>query len=125
MDPQISRYVEDLATLIERSGEVRVNLEQRLGWSRGTLTKVLKERQKLTVGHVLKVLEVLGIEPLSYYTLVHQSEPAKEASWEAAFRMLGPAARPLVLSRFLTEEDLDGLVTEAVEQAMARREKER
>jgi transcriptional regulator with XRE-family HTH domain len=125
MDQQISPYVEVLATLVERSGVTKVNLEQRLGWSRGTLTKVLKERHKLTVVHVLKILEVLDIEPLSYYKLVHGSEPAQGTSWESAFRMLGPAARPLVLSRFLAEEDLDRLIAEAVEKAMMHREKDR
>jgi transcriptional regulator with XRE-family HTH domain len=126
MEQHIRRYVEALSAFIQRKGMLQVDLEKRLGWSRGTLTKVLKGRQKLTVGHVLSLVEVLDIEPLSFYTEVHGGEKsrAEPTPAEALFRMLGSGGRPIVLSRFLTDEDLDQRISEAVAKALSRREKE-
>lgn len=124
MDPTTSRYCEVLEGLIEQRGTPKVELERKLGWSRGALTKLLKSRKKLAVDDMLALLAALDVEPLSFYAMVYSGEksPAREAPWTKAFGPLGPAARPLVLSRLLTEEELDERIRKAVARALSPQE---
>jgi len=122
MKGDTGRYVEVLEALIRRSQAKKVDLERRLGWSRGALTKLLRGRQKLAVGHLLALLDVLDVDPLAFYTLVHgvEKRQGNEMLGEKVFALLGPAGTPLVLPRFLSDEDLDRRIRDAVEQALSK-----
>jgi transcriptional regulator with XRE-family HTH domain len=80
--PQVDAEIRRLATLLEAvlryrgpSGGLRVGaraIERQLGWSAGTLSRVLQGKIELRVRHVLDLLEVLGMSAEDFFELAYQ-----------------------------------------------------
>ena len=81
--PRVESEIRRLADLLEavlryRGGAENTGLrvgaraiERKLGWSAGTLSRVLKGKIELKIRHVLDVLEVLRIPPLDFFELAY------------------------------------------------------
>jgi len=81
--PNVESEIRRLADLLEavlryRGGAENTGLrvgaraiERKLGWSAGTLSRVLKGKIEFKIRHVLDVLEVLRISPLDFFELAY------------------------------------------------------
>jgi transcriptional regulator with XRE-family HTH domain len=118
MDADVERYLSALRQLIERSGRSFREVERRLGWPIGRLSRLLSGATSLKVGSVLDLLRGLGVEPLVFYQLVHGKEPA---GWLEERLADGPQTQPaVVLPPAMTEGELERRLEEAVRIALAR-----
>jgi transcriptional regulator with XRE-family HTH domain len=80
--PQVDAEIRRLASLLEAvlryrgpGGGLRVGaraLERQLGWSAGTLSRVLQGKIELKVRHLLDLLEVLRVSPEDFFELAYQ-----------------------------------------------------
>jgi transcriptional regulator with XRE-family HTH domain len=124
-----NRYVEVLRDLMDRSGNSRAQVEQKLGWARGQLTKLLHGTYNLKVSQVLAILDMIGVEPLRYYTLVHgePGSPPRLRGGDIAVRIIQSlpepdAVLPLLTPPSLTADELEMRIEAAIERALARRD---
>ncbi|HKI02016.1 MAG TPA: hypothetical protein VKK31_08555 [Thermoanaerobaculia bacterium] len=125
IDDDIRRYTAVLDELIGRSRLTKADVEQRLHWAKGRLTKLLQGTYELKVRHVLSVLEAINVQPLHFYALVHRSADSGRGnslaeSLIAAFEAQGAKPLPLLLPAMLTAEELDARIEKAVRQALDR-----
>lgn len=123
IDDDIRRYTEVLDELIGRSRLTKADLEQRLHWAKGRVTKLLQGRYELKVRHVLSILETIEVEPLHFFDLVHRSTDPGQGSSPAesliaAFEAKGTQPQPLHLPATLTTEELDALIEKAVRRVL-------
>jgi hypothetical protein len=123
IDDDIRRYTAVLDELIGRSRLTKADVEQRLHWAKGRLTKLLQGTYELKVRHVLSVLEAINVQPLHFYALVHRSADSGRGnslaeSLIAAFEAQGAKPLPLLLPAMLTAEELDDHIEKAVRKAL-------
>jgi hypothetical protein len=123
IDDDIRRYTAVLDELIGRSRLTKADVEHRLHWAKGRLTKLLQGTYELKVRHVLSVLEAINVDPLHFFALVHRSadlghgnSPAE--SLLSAFEAQDALPQPLLLPATLTAEELDTRIEQAVRRAL-------
>lgn len=124
IDDDIRRYIVVLDELIGRSRLTKADVEHRLHWAKGRLTKLLQGTYELKVRHVLSVLEAINVDPLHFFALVHRSadlgrgggSPAE--SLLSAFEAQDALPKPLLLPATLTAEELDVRIEQAVRRAL-------
>lgn len=123
-----SRYVEALRELVDRSGISRAQVEQKLSWARGQLTKLLHGTYNLKVSQVLAILDVIGVEPMRFYARVH-GEPGSPAKGDLASRVLlalpEATSTAAALPPAMTADELESRIEAALERALARRDPRR
>lgn len=122
-DTDTRRYVEVLRELVERSDLSRGQVEQKLDWARGQLTKLLRGTYNLKVAQVLAILDVIHVEPLQFYALVHggTAVPRNEDLAARVLRSLAETSpQPLALPPSLTAEELETRIEAAVLRALSR-----
>ena len=126
IDDDISPYTKVLDKLIGSSRLTKAELEQKLRWSKGRLTKLLKGTVDLKVEHVLALLEAINVDPLHFYALVHRPEGAPGRGGKsvaeiliAAFEARGTPPQPLLLPVAITSEELDTRIAEAIQKALS------
>ena len=123
INDDIRRYTAVLDELIGRSRLTKADVEQRLHWAKGRLTKLLQGTYELKVRHVLSVLEAINVQPLHFYALVHRSADSGRGnslaeSLIAAFEAQGAQPLPLLLPALLTPEELDTRIEDAVRRVL-------
>jgi Helix-turn-helix domain len=72
IDDDVRAARELLRRLIEASGETCLQLDQKLGWGRGTLGRLLRGEHRLTLKYILLVLDALGLDPDFYFYTLFQ-----------------------------------------------------
>ncbi len=122
INDDIRRYTAVLDELIGRSRLTKSDVEQKLEWAKGRLTKLLQGTVELKVRHVLSILEVINVQPLHFYALVHRSADSGQDSSPAerlisAFEKQGTHPQPLLLPSTLTTEELEERIEQAVRRA--------
>ncbi|MFP5288855.1 MAG: helix-turn-helix domain-containing protein, partial [Thermoanaerobaculia bacterium] len=75
----LRRYGAVLEDLLASKAMSRRAVETKLGWGRGTLTKILQGKNELKVGSLLEILRAMDVAPLDFYALVHGDAPSGEA----------------------------------------------
>jgi len=123
IDDDIRRYIVVLDELIGRSRLTKADVEHRLHWAKGRLTKLLQGTYELKVRHVLSVLDAINVDPLHFYALVHRSANPRRGgslaeSLISAFEAQGAQPQPLLLPITLTAEELDARIEQAVRRAL-------
>ncbi|MFL6192846.1 MAG: hypothetical protein ACJ75H_01645 [Thermoanaerobaculia bacterium] len=104
-------------------------MEHKLSWARGQLTKLLHGTYNLKVSHVLAILDVIGVEPLRFYSMVH-GEPGslEKRKGDLVSRVLQsfPEADPttFALPSSMTADELEARIEAALERALARRDRQ-
>ena len=122
----LRRYGTVLEDLLASKGMSRRAVESKLGWGRGTLTKILQGKNELKVGSLLEILRVMDVAPLDYYARVHGGE-APSGQSPAVSRILdsfGPAepeVESLTLPRDLGRKELESMIESVVLRLLAER----
>jgi len=124
-DEHLGRYVQILDSLIKRERLSQNEVERRLGWSKGSLSRLLSGKRGLEIRHLLQVLEVIKVTPQEFYGLVHP--PVAPASLASAVMVEiagdGGSLPPMVLPPRLTAEELDVRIEEALRRVFAEQAK--
>jgi transcriptional regulator with XRE-family HTH domain len=125
-DTDTRRYIEVLRELMDRSGNSRAQVEQKLGWARGQLTKLLRGTYNLKVAQVLAILDTIGVEPLRFYSLVHENasgapDPKSDLTSRVLQSFAGTSSQPLTLPPTMTADELEARIEVVIERALSRR----
>jgi transcriptional regulator with XRE-family HTH domain len=93
-DAEIRRLAQLLEAVLRYEGGssegLRVGaraIERKLGWSAGTLSRVLKGRIEFKFRHLFDVLEALGFSPKDFFELAYQ-QPERTLSSQEILRYL-------------------------------------
>ncbi|MDP9121562.1 MAG: hypothetical protein M3O15_09385 [Acidobacteriota bacterium] len=99
---EVLRVVDHLEMALLRARVSRAEVERRLGWGEGRVTRVLEERASdLKLRQVFEILAVLEVEPAEFWAAVHSTE----TEWPSALRsQTGLADEPPVPEQRLLEE---------------------
>jgi hypothetical protein len=116
MEEHVRRYIEVLDFLIRRSGLSGREIERRLAWSSGLLSKVLEKTKSLKVSHVLELLQAIGVEPLFFYYVAHSGESLTAESIDSLAEKFQARIRGLLPP--MTKEELEEHLESAVRRAL-------
>lgn len=121
MNDDLRRYLKVLKELVGGwDGSMR-EIERRLGWATGRLTKVLAGRVELQVHDLLAILEVLGVGPLDFYRMAYGKDSVSEQVLRK-ISALSPQPQPWTFPA-ISEEELVQRIEAAVERAFANRDR--
>lgn len=121
MNDDLRRYLNVLKELVGGwDGSMR-EIERRLGWATGRLTKVLAGRVELQVQDLLAILEVLGVEPLDFYRMAYGKDSVSEQVLRK-ISALSPQPQPWIFPA-ISEAELIQRIEAAVERAFANRDR--
>jgi transcriptional regulator with XRE-family HTH domain len=114
------RAVSVLAQLVAEMRVTHRELDNRLGWSKGLTSRILR-RKDIRLGQLFALLQVLGVEPLAFFKLAYKPEslPARILEHLGAEQEPLP---PLRLPAAMTEDHLKDLIKDAVRQALGEAE---
>jgi transcriptional regulator with XRE-family HTH domain len=119
----LRRYGAVLEDLLASKGMSRRAVENKLGWGRGTFTKILQGKNELKVGSLLEILRAMDVAPLDFYALVHGDAPSGEAPIVSRIlKSFGPSEQEvesLTLPRNLGREELETLIESVVRRILA------
>jgi hypothetical protein len=116
-----------LRRLIEASGSTCLQLDQKLGFGRGTLGRLLRGEHRLTLEHILSILEAIDVDAAFFFsTLLERraKRPYEPVSYEDLRKVLdrhGLALTRKVVSGPrppLDPDEVDARFDEAVRQVM-------
>jgi hypothetical protein len=115
-----------LDNLIYASGRTKQDLDRKLGFSRGYLSRVLAGETRLTYELMLVVVDELGMDRAAFFNLLHQKRPARReapAGWaDDAWQQLGYGEAPpagTTVEPVRPPAPLDLRILEAVRQVLA------
>jgi transcriptional regulator with XRE-family HTH domain len=123
----LRRYGAALEGLLASKELTRREVEVRLGWSRGALSKLLQGKNELKVRSLLDILNAIGVAPLDFYTLVHGAADARPAEAPIASRILTSFGSPerevgrLTLPRDIGRDELEDLIETVVRRILSER----
>jgi transcriptional regulator with XRE-family HTH domain len=119
MTSQTAQLSKTLKKAIGTLGVTQTEVERRLGLSRGYLSRLFAGEIDLKIDHVVRIGEVLGVEPEELLRLAFpapKSEPSKEAlRLREAFGVTAQEAEPQAAPSGLERE-----IEEIVKRAMAK-----
>jgi transcriptional regulator with XRE-family HTH domain len=121
----LRRYGAVLEDLLALKAMSKRAVENKLGWGRGTLTKILQGKNELKVGSLLEILRAMDVAPLDFYSLVHGDSQADSGNPPIVSRILksfGPSEQgieSLTLPRNLGREELETLIESVVRRILA------
>ncbi len=123
----LRRYTAVLRELIEDQPLPAAELERRLRWSKGTISKLLRGRTELKVRQLLAILTEIRIDPLLFFTRTHATRGDITSADKAIrhFEALGTPVHPITLLSTLSADELSRLIEEAVARALGKVEKGR
>lgn len=127
MDDVTLRYRTVLKELFKRKGLQKKTLEAKLGWSRGTITKLIQGTYEMKVRQLLLILRAADIDPLDFYAEAHaESEAARGQELEA--RLMRPFDSSehhvsLMLPVTVGRVELERLIEEVITKALSRTDK--
>jgi transcriptional regulator with XRE-family HTH domain len=117
MDTETGRYLVLLQELIDRSGTSMREIERRLGWSAGRLTKLLAGTNELRLRNFLEILRTINVDPWDYYRLVCGKTKLSEHVVHK-LEVAKPKTEPVVLTPAISETELNRRIQEAVDRAL-------
>lgn len=121
MNDDLRRYLNVLKELVGGwDGSMR-EIERRLGWATGRLTKVLAGRVELQVQDLLAILGVLGVEPLDFYRMAYGGDSVS-AQVLRKISALSPQPQSWIFPA-ISEAELVQRIEAAVERAFANQDK--
>lgn len=122
----LRRYSTVLEDLLASKAMSRRAVESKLGWGRGTLTKILQGKNELKVGSLLEILRAMDVAPLDFYALVHGNALSGEAPIVSrildSFGPPEPEAESLTLPRDLGRKELEAMIESTVRKVLAERQ---
>ena len=122
-----------LRRLIQAQGITLQDLDKRLGFTRGYVSRLLHGETRLTYQHILEILEAIDIDPSIYFSTLHpqrQHRREPEALRIEELRELVsqlhrilPAAEESIpaLAPPASEEDVEARIQDAVREVLAER----
>lgn len=96
-DEQVGRLTEMLRTVIRLSDYTNREIERRLGFSGGYLSRLFGGQVEIKVSHILNVLEIIGMYPSEFFQIAFP--PAEGEPSPVMKKLLGmtPQRRPFPL----------------------------
>jgi len=122
VDEDMERLMEVLRDLLDQENVALTEIERRLSWARGTISKLLLGKRELRVRQLLGILGALKIEPLQFFQKVYSPASSPSAAERALsfFDQAGQPSHPLALPRELDAEKLQQMIEEALSRVLAR-----
>lgn len=123
----LRRYGAVLEELLAVKAMSRRAVEKKLGWSQGTLTKLLQGKNELKVGSLLDILGALNVAPLDFYNRVHNDSQRDSNEPPIVTRIMksfGPSEdgqESLTLPRNLGKDELEALIESVVRRILSER----
>jgi transcriptional regulator with XRE-family HTH domain len=119
-EDMLGRYCIILDEFLRLRGLMRRPVERKLGWSKGTLTKLLAGTNELRVRQLLEILEAIEVPPMMFFSRVYAEHDVSSALLQQMLRALeedsAPPAR--VLPTNLTDEELDTRIESVVQRIL-------
>jgi len=127
--PKVDTEIRRLATLLEAvlryrgpGGGLRVGaraMERQLGWSAGTLSRILQGKIELKVRHILDVLEVLEVPAEDFFELSYQQRSRETTAQELLtfLESRGLHGRPRLVDKpesAISDDELDKRILAAL-----------
>lgn len=122
INDDIRRCARMLESVVRMSGMSARQLEERLDYGAGTITRLFSGKIELKIRHILLILEEVGIPPAQFFREVFPDGERPRSDPEMAARLLDlldkhaqkKPARPTVPEGGITDEDLDKRIMEAL-----------
>lgn len=121
---EIRRCTKMLESVVRMSGMSARQLEERLDYGAGTVTRLFSGKIELKLRHILLILEEVGIPPSQFFREAFPDDGDRPRSDpEMASRLINllenhmqkkPPARPTVPEGGVTDADLDKRIMEAL-----------
>lgn len=93
--PQVERMLLILRSAVRMSQLSNREVERRLGWSSGYLSRLFAQDMALKIEHVLNICTAIGLPPGEIFRAVFPRKPGEAApSWAGALTRLHPAPPP-------------------------------
>lgn len=121
---EVNRYRRLLRAAIRAAGLSVAEVERRLEARPRLLQRIISGRRDLKLRHILAVLEVLGMEQGEFFGAAAARLEVVGPGVELLRKMGHRGRRPELEATGASAEEVQRMVDEAVEQALARRERE-
>ncbi len=73
--PGVQRVLDTLKTVMRLLGVTNREVESRMGWSHGYLSRIFSGTIELRVEHVLRIVEIIGLDPAEFFDLAFAVRP--------------------------------------------------
>jgi transcriptional regulator with XRE-family HTH domain len=97
-------------------------LERRLGWTNGTLSRIFNGKTALQYGHILAILQVLDLSPGRFFEIVYKPNTTRRDVLAELFEEIEGA--PVAVQKLgvpeLSVQEIEGMVAGFVEEASGR-----
>lgn len=123
LHPEVEQVLKTLKTAIRVLGYTVRDLEKRLGYSYGYLSRVFSGQIELKVEHVIEIAEAVGISPDELWAFVYPElkNPPSPAAYELWKRVGGSAPTGTFIIRNLADPTKAEVIPEeALEKALRR-----
>jgi hypothetical protein len=120
-DEELSRYLAILADLVKEKKIALTKLDRLLGWRGGMVGRLLRSERDLRLSQLLAILNILQVEPLSFFRAVH-ADRSVSARLIESLAAASPASTPLVVPPLMSEEEFSKLLRTALDDALTARE---
>jgi transcriptional regulator with XRE-family HTH domain len=127
LEEELATQRDFLRRLIQARGFSLSDLDQRFGYRRSYLSRVLKGETNLTVHHVLAILQAIGFSPAAFFSALYpppeQDTPSEELRALVARieKLLPETARHGSIAELETGEPRQARIDKAVNQATTAR----
>lgn len=91
-------------------------LERRVGWTNGTLSRIFNGKTALQYGHVLALLQVLELSPGRFFEIVYKPNTTRRDVLAELFEEIEGAPAPFLKVKGLPTHEIENLVAELVEE---------
>lgn len=118
--PGVQRILDTLKTAMRLLGVTNREVETRMAWSHGYLSRIFSGTIELRVEHVLLIVEIIGIDPAEFFDLAFAVRPEpptpRAAELHGLLRTFQPAPRRPTATQSLPERELVDLLKRALAQ---------
>jgi transcriptional regulator with XRE-family HTH domain len=94
-DEQVKHLTEMLRTVIRLSDYTNRDIERRLGFSGGYLSRLFGGQVEIKVSHILNVLEIIGMYPSEFFQIAFPPAEGEPSPVMKKLLAMTPQRRPL------------------------------
>ena len=79
VEKDIDRILTLLRNKIREKGFTQLEVQERLSWGRSYISQLLTKQKSLRVEQILRILDIIGVEPSDFYSELYHLNPVEQA----------------------------------------------
>ena len=116
IDHEVERFLTLIRNKIRERGYTQLEVQESLGWGRSYISQLLTRQKGLRVEQVLSMLDIIGVEPASFFAELYGSASIESAPQNAGVAELRRDLREMrTLLRGLVDLLVDNNLIQAEE----------